>query len=76
VKKRRKEPGEPKSARNAYMLYCAARRSSLQAETQAQGEHLTFGQIGARLGQIWRTLTPEQKKVYPVLTADCFDPLG
>lgn len=58
--KKRRDPNAPKAVSNAYMIFCKSRRSELKQENP----DLPFGKIGARLGEIWRTMTPEQKKPY------------
>jgi len=42
------------------MIFCKARRAQLKEEHP----ELPFGQLGAKLGEIWRNLGPEDKKPY------------
>jgi len=58
--KKRKDPNAPKAASNAYMIFCKARRATLKEEHP----ELPFGQLGAKLGEIWRNLQPEDKKPF------------
>eukprot|EP01083_Nonionella_stella_P015729 43997_1 len=58
--KKRKDPNAPKAASNAYMIFCKNRRQQLKIDFP----DLPFGQLGAKLGELWRTLTPEQKKPF------------
>ena len=58
--KKKKDPNAPKAASNAYMIFCKERRSKLKKENP----DLAFGKIGAKLGEIWRALTPEEKRPY------------
>lgn len=59
-KKKRKDPNAPKRASNAYMVFCKDNRSRLK-ETRPD---LQFGRIGATLGDMWRNMSPEEKKPY------------
>jgi len=58
--KKRRDPSAPKAVSNAYMIFCKARRGELKQENP----DLPFGKIGAKLGEIWRMMTPEEKKPY------------
>ena len=58
--KKRRDPNAPKAVSNAYMIFCKARRGELKQENP----ELPFGKIGAKLGEIWRMMTPEEKKPY------------
>lgn len=58
--KKKRDPNAPKAASNAYMIFCKEYRPKLKEDHP----ELPFGKLGARLGEIWRTLTPEQKKPY------------
>jgi len=58
--KKRKDPQAPKAVSNAYMIFCKAKR----AELKKQHPDLAFGKIGAKLGEIWRSMAPEEKKPY------------
>lgn len=59
-RKKRKDPNAPKRASNAYMIFCKERRAQLKEERP----DLPFGQLGAKLGEMWRELSNEQKKPY------------
>jgi len=63
VPKKRKDPNAPKSVSNAYMIFCKATRPKLRA----QHSNLKFGQIGAKLGAMWRTMSAQEKKPYEIL---------
>eukprot|EP00474_Spongospora_subterranea_P008415 CRZ08873.1 hypothetical protein [Spongospora subterranea] len=58
--KKKKDPNAPKAASNAYMIFCKERRAELKSENPS----LAFGKIGAKLGEIWRTLSSEEKRPY------------
>jgi len=58
--KKRKDPNAPKRASNAYMIFCKERRSKLREERP----DLPFGKIGAKLGEIWRTMSADEKRPY------------
>ena len=58
--KRKKDPGAPRQASNAYMIFCKEERSRVKL----QRPDLPFGKIGAQLGQIWRRMSLSQKAPY------------
>lgn len=59
-RKKRKDPNAPKRASNAYMIFCKERRAQLKLDRP----DLPFGQLGKRLGDMWRSMTAEEKKPY------------
>ncbi len=59
-RKKRKDPNAPKRATNAYMVFCRERRASLKEERP----DLQFGKLGAKLGEMWRTMSAEEKRPY------------
>jgi len=59
-RKKRKDPQAPKRASNAYMIFCKERRAKLKEERP----DLPFGKLGARLGEMWRMLSAEEKRPY------------
>jgi hypothetical protein len=63
VTKKRKDPNAPKSVSNAYMIFCKATRPKLRD----QHSDLKFGQIGAKLGAMWRSMSSSEKKPYDIL---------
>jgi hypothetical protein len=58
--KKKRDPHAPKAASNAYMIFCKEMRPILKKENT----ELSFGKIGARLGEMWRNLSAEGKKPY------------
>jgi hypothetical protein len=54
------DPAAPKRASNAYMIFCKERRARLKEERP----DLPFGKLGATLGELWRTLSQDEKKPY------------
>lgn len=58
--KKKRDPMAPKAASNAYMIFCKEMRPKLKKDNT----ELSFGKIGARLGEMWRSLPSEAKKVY------------
>ena len=60
VRKRRKDPDAPKRMRNAYMIFCKERRVQLKLDRP----DLSFGQLGKRLGEMWRSMAIEEKRLY------------
>jgi len=59
-RKKRKDPNAPKRASNAYMIFCKERRAKLKEEHP----ELPFGKLGAKLGEMWRVMTADEKKPY------------
>jgi LSD1 subclass zinc finger protein len=57
--KKKKDPQAPKAASNAYMIFCKEMRPQLKKENE-----LTFGKIGAKLGEMWRNLSNDEKRPY------------
>ena len=58
--KKRRDPNAPKAASNAYMIFCKDRRAELKKEHP----DLPFGKIGAKLGEVWRNMSADEKKPY------------
>ena len=59
-RKKRKDPMAPKRASNAYMIFCKEKR----AELKQNRPDLPFGQLGKRLGEMWRSMTPDERQPY------------
>lgn len=59
-KKKRKDQNAPKRAANAYMIFCRERRAELKKEHP----ELPFGQLGAKLGEMWRSMSQQEKKPF------------
>jgi LSD1 subclass zinc finger protein len=59
-KKKRKDPHAPKRAANAYMIFCRERRAELKKDRP----DLPFGQLGAKLGEMWRAMSQAEKKPF------------
>mmetsp|Transcript_4514 Transcript_4514/g.7242 ORF Transcript_4514/g.7242 Transcript_4514/m.7242 type:complete len:115 (+) Transcript_4514:114-458(+) len=51
------DPGAPRQAANAYMVFCKEHRSRVKQ----QHPNLPFGKIGAKLGAMWRIMSEEAK---------------
>lgn len=64
--KKKKDPNAPKAASNAYMIFCKEKRPKLKEEY----EDYTFGQIGSKLGEIWRSMSSEEKKPFEDLATE------
>jgi hypothetical protein len=57
--KKKRDPKAPKAASNAYMIFCKEMRPKLKKDNN----ELSFGKIGAKLGELWRNLSTEEKRV-------------
>jgi arsenate reductase-like glutaredoxin family protein len=58
--KAKKEPGEPKKAKSAYMFFCDDERKKLKEENP----DMVFAEVNKALGDRWRQLSDEDKKPY------------
>jgi len=58
--KKKRDPNAPKAVCNAYMIFCKTRRDELKRESP----DLPFGKIGAKLGEMWRSMSAEEKKPF------------
>eukprot|EP00471_Norrisiella_sphaerica_P007342 CAMPEP_0184482258 /NCGR_PEP_ID=MMETSP0113_2-20130426/3819_1 /TAXON_ID=91329 /ORGANISM="Norrisiella sphaerica, Strain BC52" /LENGTH=329 /DNA_ID=CAMNT_0026861879 /DNA_START=480 /DNA_END=1469 /DNA_ORIENTATION=+ len=65
TRKRRKDPNAPRRASNAYMIFCKERRAQLKKDRP----DLPFGKLGAKLGEMWREMSPEDRKPYEAKAA-------
>lgn len=60
-------PPPKKRSPSAYMMFCKAHRPIVVKENP----DLTFGEIGRRLGEIWKNeLSPAEKAKYEKMAAD------
>lgn len=51
---------KPKRGMSAYMLFAREKRP----EVKRANPNATFGEIAKKLGEMWRSLSPEQKTKY------------
>lgn len=58
--KRQKDPNAPKRPLTAYMYYATDMREQVKQENP----NATFGDVGKIIGDKWRQLGAEEKKVY------------
>jgi HMG (high mobility group) box len=65
-KKKAKDPNAPKRASTSYLYFSNEMRPKLK-ERQPE---LTFGELGQKLGEMFRKLTPEEKEKYEKLARD------
>jgi LSD1 subclass zinc finger protein len=59
-KRVKKDPNFPKRAKNAYMVFCTLERPNLKDKHP----DWSFGQLGAKLGDIWRQMETDAKAPY------------
>jgi len=59
-KKAKKDPNRPKRAMSSFMFFANDRRKDLRKEFP----ELKITEIGKKLGLLWKTLTPDDKKKY------------
>ena len=57
--KQDKDPNKPKRAQSAYMLWLADNREKIKTDNPG----ISFTDIVKKAGEIWRTLTSDDKKV-------------
>ena len=55
--RKKKDPNAPKRALSAYMFFANENRDIVRSENP----DITFGQVGKKLGEKWKALTPEGK---------------
>lgn len=59
-KKAKKDPDAPKKAMSAFMYFSNKMRPKIKAENP----DISFGDLGKRIGELYRALTPEEKEPY------------
>ncbi|CAO3592934.1 unnamed protein product [Absidia cylindrospora] len=59
TKRQKKDPNAPKRGLSAYMFFSQANRNKVKEENP----DATFGQLGKILGQKWKEMSDEEKKV-------------
>jgi HMG (high mobility group) box len=64
--KKAKDPNAPKRASTSYLYFSNEMRPKLK-ERQPE---LTFGELGQKLGEMFRKLTPEEKEKYEKLARE------
>jgi HMG (high mobility group) box len=60
-RKKKSHPDKPKKGMSAFMLFCKDNRPKVRQEFDGQ---LTFGQIGKKLGEMWRATETSMKDEY------------
>lgn len=55
-----KDPNKPKRPKNAYMLFCLEKRQDVQSELGTK----QVGDVQKRLGEIWKSMTDDDKATY------------
>lgn len=64
--KKPKDPNAPNRPRNAYEIY----KSEVAPQIKAEFPGLSFGELSKVWGQMWKSLSPDQKKKYNDLAAE------
>ena len=65
--KMKKDPNKPKRPKSAFLLYCDEERPKLiekQKKNLKKGEKFNLGDIQKKLGQLWKALKDDKKKVF------------
>lgn len=62
-KKKAKDPNAPKKAATSFFIFSNEMRPKLKAENP----DLKFGEVGKKLGELFRALSPEEKEKYEKL---------
>ena len=65
-KKAKKDPNAPKKAMSAFMYFSNKMRPKIKAENPA----ISFGDLGKRIGELYRALTPTEKEPYEKMAAE------
>ena len=63
--KAKKDPNAPKKAMSAFMYFSNKMRPKIKAENPA----FSFGDLGKRIGELYRALTPSEKEPYEKMAA-------
>jgi hypothetical protein len=63
--RKKKDPNEPKRASSAFMHFSSAKR----AEVKENNPGIAFGEVGKKLGEMWKTLSADDKKEFDALAA-------
>lgn len=59
-KKKKKDPNEPKRGMSAFMFFSNAKRG----EVKESNPGIAFGEVGKKLGEMWKNLDSDGKKTY------------
>jgi ABC-type transporter MlaC component len=59
-KKKKKDPNAPKRGMTAFMYFS----NEMRPKVKAENPDLSFGDMGKKLGEMFRGLTPEEKRKY------------
>lgn len=59
-KKKKKDPNEPKRGMSAFMFFSNAKR----AEVKEENPGIAFGEVGKKLGEMWKALDSEGRKTF------------
>ncbi|CAK0784212.1 hypothetical protein CVIRNUC_007416 [Coccomyxa viridis] len=60
TKKAKKDPNAPKRGLSAFMYFSNAKRD----EVKKENPDLAFGEVGKRLGELWKEVTPTEKSKF------------
>jgi hypothetical protein len=63
VKREKKDPNAPKKAGSSYNFFCVARRPELKSENA----DLKPTEVMKKLGEMWKTLSADDKKVFLIV---------
>ncbi len=66
AKKAKKDPNAPKRGQSSFMFFSNEVRSKVKAENP----ELSFGELGKRIGEMFKALTPGQKEKYEKLASN------
>jgi hypothetical protein len=58
--KKKKDPNAPKRGMTAFMYFS----NEMRPKVKAQNPEMSFGDMGKKLGEMFRALTPEEKRKY------------
>lgn len=64
--KKKKDPNAPKRAMSSFMIFSQEMRPKIKAENP----DMSFGELGKKLGEIFREMKPEEKEKYEKLAAE------
>ena len=64
--KKNKDPNAPKHPKTGYIFF----QSDMRPKIKNEFPNISFGEVGKVLGQMWRNLSPEEKKKYNVMAME------
>lgn len=65
TKKAKKDPNAPKRGQTSFMFFS----NEVRAKVKQENPDLTFGELGKKIGEMFKALTPQEKEKYEKLAS-------